>query len=184
MKQRIHAKYTSDIHHYNAIKDALQESQSKIALHEHLAIQAKSDLKDFKKDIENTQNKYPEDDRWGLSDVLQDSSIVQHLREKALRGGKATELEQKKFRNKVTLYLPEALTTLCMQNPDISTKEKLICLFVFAHFSPNEICVLMEMKPANLSNIRKRLNRKLFSSDGGAKEFDEKIQGYSQSYDL
>jgi hypothetical protein len=48
----------------------------------------------------------------------------------------------------------------------------------------SEICVLMEMKPANLSNIRKRLNRKLFSSDGGAKEFDEKIQGYSQSYDL
>ena len=184
VKQRIHAKYTSDIHHYNAIKDALQESQSKIALHEHLAIQAKSDLKDFKKDIENTQNKYLEDDRWGLTDVLQDSSIVQHLREKALRGGKATELEQKKFRNKVTLYLPEALTTLCMQNPDISTKEKLICLFVFAHFSPTEICVLMEMKPANLSNIRKRLNRKLFSSDGGAKEFDEKIQGYSQSYDL
>jgi hypothetical protein len=38
----------------------------------------------------------------------------------------------------------------------------------------------MDMKSANLSNIRKRLYGKLFGSDGGAKDFDEKMQGFSQ----
>lgn len=179
VKSRIRAKYTIDIHNYNAVKDALQDSQSKNALHEHLAALAKSNLEDFKKDIENTQNKHSKEDRWGLSDVLQDSSIVTHLRDKTLRGEKATGQELSVFRNKVSLYLPETLDTLCLHNSDISTKEKLICLFVFAHFSPKEICVLMDMKPAQLSNTRKRLYSKLFGCDGGAKEFDEKLQGYS-----
>ena len=180
VKQRIRAKYFSDIHEYSVVKDALREAKGRNALHEHLAIRAQSNLEDFKKDIENTQNKYSEEDCWGLSDVLQDSSIVKHLRDKAARGEKATDQELVEFRNKVSLFLPETLTTLFMKKTDISTKEKYICLFVFARFFPKETCSLMDMKPANLSNIRKRLNGKLFDSDGSAKEFDEKILGYSQ----
>lgn len=180
VKQRIRAKYFSDIHEYSVVKGALREAKGRNALHEHLAIRAQSNLEDFKKDIENTQNKYSEEDCWGLSDVLQDSSIVKHLRDKAARGEKATDQELVEFRNKVSLFLPETLTTLFMKKTDISTKEKYICLFVFARFFPKETCSLMDMKPANLSNIRKRLNGKLFDSDGSAKEFDEKILGYSQ----
>ena len=181
VKQRIRAKYFSDIHEYSVVKDALREAKGKNAFHEHLAIRAQSNLEDFKKDIENTQNKYSEEDCWGLSDVLQNSSIVKHLRYKAARGGRATDQELVEFRNKVSLFLPETLTTLCLKNTDISTKEKYICLFVFARFSPREICSLMVLKYATLSNIRKRLYGKLFGSDGSAKEFDEKIQGYSQT---
>ena len=127
------------------------------------------------------RHKYSEEDCWGLSDVLQNSSIVKHLRYKAARGGRATDQELVEFRNKVSLFLPETLTTLCLKNTDISTKEKYICLFVFARFSPREICSLMVLKYATLSNIRKRLYGKLFGSDGSAKEFDEKILGYSQT---
>ena len=181
VKQRIRAKYFSDIHEYSVVKDALREAKGKNAFHEHLAIRAQSNLEDFKKDIENTQNKYSEEDCWGLSDVLQNSSSVKHLRYKAARGGRATDQELVEFRNKVSLFLPETLTTLCLKNTDISTKEKYICLFVFARFSPREICSLMVLKYATLSNIRKRLYGKLFGSDGSAKEFDEKIQGYSQT---
>ena len=181
VKQRIRAKYFSDIHEYSVVKDALREAKGKNAFHEHLAIRAQSNLEDFKKDIENTQNKYSEEDCWGLSDVLQNSSIVKHLRYKAAKGEKPTDQELVEFRNKVSLFLPETLTTLCLKNTDISTKEKYICLFVFARFSPREICSLMVMKYATLSNIRKRLYGKLFGSDGSAKEFDEKIQGYSQT---
>ncbi|WP_288286807.1 hypothetical protein [uncultured Prevotella sp.] len=83
VKQRIRAKYFSDIHEYSVVKDALREAKGKNAFHEHLAIRAQSNLEDFKKDIENTQNKYSEEDCWGLSDVLQNSSIVKHLRYKA-----------------------------------------------------------------------------------------------------
>lgn len=180
VKHRIRAKYASDIHDYNTVKDALQESESKNAFHKHLAIQAQTDLEDMKKDIENMQKNNSEEVHWGLSDVLHNSSIVKHLKEKAAKGGKATDQELSEFRNKVSHYLPENLTRLCLRNTDISTKEKLVCLFVFARFTPNEICVLMDMKSANLSNIRKRLYGKLFGSDGGAKDFDEKMQGFSQ----
>lgn len=180
VKHRIRAKYASDIHEYSVVKDALREAKGKNAFHEHLAIRAQSNLEDFKKDIENTQNKYSEEDCWGLSDVLQNSSIVRHLRGKAAKGEKATDQELVEFRNKVSLFLPETLTTLFMKKTDISTKEKYICLFVFARFSPKEICILMDTKSANLSNTRKRLNGKLFGSDGSAKEFDEKILGFSQ----
>ena len=180
VKQRIRAKYFSDIHEYSVVKDALREAKGKNAFHEHLAIRAQSNLEDFKKDIENTQNKYSEEDCWGLSDVLQNSSIVMLLRDKAAKGEKPTDQELVEFRNKVSLFLPETLTTLFMEKKDISTKEKYICLFVFARFSPKEICVLMGTKSANLSNTRKRLNGKLFGSDGSAKEFDEKILGFSQ----
>ena len=180
VKQRIRAKYASDIHEYSVVKDALREAKGKNAFHEHLAIRAQSNLEDFKKDIENTQNKYSEEDCWGLSDVLQNSSIVRHLRDKAAKGEKPTDQELVEFRNKVSLFLPETLTTLFMKKKGISTKEKYICLFVFARFSPKEICILMGTKSANLSNTRKRLNRKLFGSDGSAKEFDEKILSFSQ----
>ena len=180
VKQRIRAKYFSDIHEYSVVKDALREAKGKNAFHEHLAIRAQSNLEDFKKDIENTQNKYSEEDCWGLSDVLQNSSIVMLLRDKAAKGEKPTDQELVEFRNKVSLFLPETLTTLFMEKTGISTKEKYICLFVFARFSPKEICVLMDTKSANLSNTRKRLNGKLFGSDGSAKEFDEKILGFSQ----
>ena len=180
VKQRIRAKYASDIHEYSVVKDALREAKGKNAFHEHLAIRAQSNLEDFKKDIENTQNKYSEEDCWGLSDVLQNSTIVKHLRDKAAKGEKPTDQELVEFRNKVSLFLPETLTTLCLEKTDISTKEKYICFFVFARFSPKEICILMGTKSANLSNTRKRLNRKLFGSDGSAKEFDEKILSFSQ----
>ena len=180
VKQRIRAKYASDIHEYSVVKDALREAKGKNAFHEHLAIRAQSNLEDFKKDIENTQNKYSEEDCWGLSDVLQNSTIVKHLRDKAANGEKPTDQELVEFRNKVSLFLPETLTTLFMKKKDISTKEKYICLFVFARFSPKEICVLMGTKSANLSNTRKRLNGKLFGSNGSAKEFDEKILSFSQ----
>ena len=180
VKQRIRAKYFSDIHEYSVVKDALREAKGKNAFHEHLAIRAQSNLEDFKKDIENTQNKYSEEDCWGLSDVLQNSSIVMLLRDKAAKGEKPTDQELVEFRNKVSLFLPETLTTLFMEKKDISTKEKYICLFVFARFSPKEICVLMGTKSANLSNTRKRLYGKLFGSGGSAKEFDEKILGFSQ----
>ncbi len=180
VKQRIRAKYASDIHEYSVVKDALREAKGKNAFHEHLAIRAQSNLEDFKKDIENTQNKYSEEDCWGLSDVLQNSTIVKHLRDKAAKGEKPTDQELVEFRNKVSLFLPETLTTLFMKKKGISTKEKYICLFVFARFSPKEICILMGTKSANLSNTRKRLNRKLFGSDGSAKEFDEKILSFSQ----
>ena len=180
VKQRIRAKYFSDIHEYSVVKDALREAKGKNAFHEHLAIRAQSNLEDFKKDIENTQNKYSEEDCWGLSDVLQNSSIVKHLRYKAAKGEKPTDQELVEFRNKVSLFLPETLTTLFMKKTGISTKEKYICLFVFARFSPKEICVLMGTKSANLSNTRKRLYGKLFGSGGSAKEFDEKILGFSQ----
>lgn len=180
VKQRIRAKYASDIHEYSVVKDALREAKGKNAFHEHLAIRAQSNLEDFKKDIENTQNKYSEEDCWGLSDVLQNSTIVKHLRDKAANGEKPTDQELVEFRNKVSLFLPETLTTLFMKKKDISTKEKYICLFVFARFSPKEICILMGTKSANLSNTRKRLNGKLFGSNGSAKEFDEKILSFSQ----
>ena len=180
VKQRIRAKYFSDIHEYSVVKDALREAKGKNAFHEHLAIRAQSNLEDFKKDIENTQNKYSEEDCWGLSDVLQNSTIVKHLRDKAAKGEKPTDQELVEFRNKVSLFLPETLTTLFMKKKDISTKEKYICLFVFARFSPKEICILMGTKSANLSNTRKRLNGKLFGSNGSAKEFDEKILSFSQ----
>ena len=91
VKQRIRAKYFSDIHEYSVVKDALREAKGKNAFHEHLAIRAQSNLEDFKKDIENTQNKYSEEDCWGLSDVLQNSSIVKHLRYKAAKGEKPTD---------------------------------------------------------------------------------------------
>jgi len=55
------------------------------------------------------------------------------------------------------------------------------CFIYFTYFLPSEIAILMSMTPQNITNLRARLNKKMFHGDKGARDFDEKIINLTSS---
>jgi hypothetical protein len=49
-------------------------------------------------------------------------------------------------------------------------------MLVRLHFTPAEIGNILSMNPSAVTMIRRRLHRKIFGTEGTAKEFDQKIQ--------
>ena len=52
-----------------------------------------------------------------------------------------------------------------------------ICLLTRAHFSPAEISKLTGLSNSNVTNIRRRLLKKIYGIDDGPNEFDKRIRG-------
>ncbi len=58
----------------------------------------------------------------------------------------------------------------------LRVNEDRICMLVRLHFTPAEIGNILSMNPSAVTMIRRRLHRKIFGTEGTAKEFDQKIQ--------
>ena len=54
-------------------------------------------------------------------------------------------------------------------------KEYRLCLLVKAHFGSSDIDILMGQKNSYSTNIKKRLNKKVFAVDGSAADFEKRI---------
>ena len=63
-------------------------------------------------------------------------------------------------------------------NPEIklNPKEQRVCFLVWAGFTPVEMSVLLSASKQNMSTIRARLLKKIFSVDGKPEDFDRKIR--------
>ena len=58
----------------------------------------------------------------------------------------------------------------------LSENEYRICMLVWLGFSPSQMKILMNMSSSNISNIRKRLSKKLFNREMTTSKFDEEIR--------
>lgn len=65
-------------------------------------------------------------------------------------------------------------------NPEIklNPKEQRVCFLVWAGFTPVEMSVLLSASKQNMSTIRARLLKKIFSVDGKPEDFDRKIREF------
>ncbi len=75
--------------------------------------------------------------------------------------------EWMKLTNQFRLDFPHYYATL-MQGKKMSTMEIRTCMLLLLDFKEGEIAVLLDVKPQRVTNIKKRVNMKLFDDDSAA----------------
>ena len=83
--------------------------------------------------------------------------------------GELTELKEAAIK-----HIPVFIQTLGNTSYELQRHETYLCILIKAGFRPSEIAILMNMTPQNISNLRARLNKKMFQTEKGAKDFNEK----------
>ena len=78
-------------------------------------------------------------------------------------------------------HLPSFIQTLGNTGYELLSHETDLCVPIKVGFRPSEIAILMNMTPQNITNLRARLNKKMFNIDKGARDFDEKIINLTSS---
>ncbi|MBR6180100.1 MAG: hypothetical protein IKQ77_02695 [Prevotella sp.] len=78
-------------------------------------------------------------------------------------------------------HLPSFIQTLGNTDYELQRYETDLCVLIKVGFRPSEIAILMSMAPQNITNLRARLNKKMFHGDKGARDFDEKIINLTSS---
>lgn len=69
------------------------------------------------------------------------------------------------------------------RSTQLRPEEYRVCLLIKAEFKKSEICYLLGMSNAKLTNLRARLFTKVFGKEGGAKDFDRAIhEGEYEKY--
>ena len=109
------------------------------------------------------------------------SDIVERLRIKVEAKEVAGVAELRELRTAAVKHLPVFMKTLKQTGYELQNHEILLCILIKVGFRPSEIAILMSMTPQNITNLRARLNKKMFHADKGARDFDEKIVNLTSS---
>ena len=108
-------------------------------------------------------------------DEFVESDIVIRLKQKAENKEFASRGELGELRAAAIKHLPVFMQTLSQTGYELQSHETILCILIKAKFRPSEIAVLMNLTPQNITNLRARLNKKMFHADKGAKDFNDKI---------
>ena len=114
-------------------------------------------------------------------DEFEKSSIVKLLKQKASNKESAGLADLGELRDVAAKHIPVFIKTLNNTGYQLQSLETNLCILIKAGFRPSEIAILMNMTPQNISNLRARLNKKMFNTDKGAKDFNEKIINLTSS---
>ena len=106
---------------------------------------------------------------------FEESDVYKSLTENASDMKKAGFSQLNELRKTANRLLPHFMYKLQHNEYELSSNELNLCILVKAEFRPSEIAILLNMTSQSISNLRYRLNKKLFNTDKGAKNFDEKI---------
>ena len=106
---------------------------------------------------------------------FEESDIVIRLRQKAGKKESTNVAELRELKDAAIKHIPVFIQTLGNTSYELQRHETYLCILIKAGFRPSEIAILMNLTPQNISNLRARLNKKMFNTDNGAKDFNEKI---------
>lgn len=106
---------------------------------------------------------------------IHEAAITYHLHELASSGCKAKQSDIDELQKLFETNMQHFIAALNKYNR-LNKTETTICCLVKLNFIPSEIGCLLNISPQNLTNIRKRLNKKIFGVDGGAKDLDYKVR--------
>ena len=150
----------------------LAENENAIDRNEQLISEKIAEIEDLRKKLNAIHG--------GISDIdnknnILDAPLVYRLHELASTSHKAKQNEIDEFVNIVKNAMPCFFEELGKRSK-LSNTEVAICCLVKLNFITSEISCLLNLSSQNLTNIRKRLNKKVFGEDGGAKDFDFRIR--------
>jgi len=106
---------------------------------------------------------------------FEESAIIQKLNDCIKQNEKAGMSELNELKKKANELLPNFVKSLNQFGYELQFHETILCILIKTGFKPSEIADILDMTPQNISNLRARLNVKMFKTNKGAKDFHEKI---------
>ena len=110
--------------------------------------------------------------------LIFDAPIIERLHELAGSSSKASVADVGCLRKHADDFMPDFMRSLNIAVNGLGSVEVEVCILIRLQFMTSEISCLLGISPQRLTNIRKRLNMKIFGKDGGAKEFDQRLRQY------
>lgn len=159
----------------------LQKSQEELAKMKRelsskssLVLDKEKSIMMLKDEIEALTNDCPQDNNESYA-VFQQKAMVIKFRELAEKGIEPSSRQWDALDNIFESFFRQFKLTL-ENNHKLSENEYRICMLVWLGFTPYQMKILMNMSSSNISNIRKRLSKKLFDREMTTSKFDDEIR--------
>ena len=157
------SRYSNAIRDFNQLKEDSSLFEKKKA--EEIS-QLRESLSVFTKGI-------VDETKWNADANLNECEIIKQLHKQATTGQKMTTNQMLDLFKFIEDVLPEFYNRISTTQ-DLTQKEKIVCILIRLQFIPSQIGILLDIKPQYLTNIRSKVNLKLFKAKG-AKNLDENI---------
>lgn len=157
------SKYSNAIRDFNQLKEDSSLFEKNKA--EEIS-QLRESLSVFTKGI-------VDETRWNADANLNECEIIKQLHKQATTGQKMTTNQMLDLFKFIEDVLPEFYNRISTTQ-DLTQKEKIVCILIRLQFIPSQIGILLDIKPQYLTNIRSKVNLKLFKAKG-TKNLDENI---------
>lgn len=107
---------------------------------------------------------------------LQLKALLTKLSKDSCRGKAAAREDLLTLRYLVSECSPEFFSHVSSPQYDLADRDILICIFIRYEFKPADISTLLDISPQLTSNLRTRINKKLFGFSG-TRHLDDNIKG-------
>lgn len=154
----------------------LNDAENTMKKNQKLIDEKTDEIKKLRENIASLHGYSLENDSLSSCINASGSPVTDRLHENASSGKKATQTDKMSLIQHVQDILPEFISMLGIKENRLNETDVIVCCLVRLHFIPSEITCLLGISSQSLTNIRKRLNRKIFREDGGAKDFDYRIR--------
>ncbi len=135
---------------------------------------AKCNLEELKNKIVKYQEDKEAPEKLSIENMLLNAEAVISLHRLASRGQCANEVNWQQLTQLIS-ERDKNMAILLSNNPELSDREQHVVMLIRLRFIPSEISVLMDVSAQNVTNMRQRLMQKMFSENGGARDFDHRI---------
>lgn len=107
---------------------------------------------------------------------LQLKALLTKLSKDSCKGIAATREDLLTLRFLVSECAPEFFNHISSSQYDLADRDILVCIFIRYEFKPADISTLLDVTPQLTSNLRTRINKKLFGISG-TRHLDDNIKG-------
>ena len=179
VKARLHRMascYAMDMLSYQETSSKLQLLRSQKNEDTELIKRLESELTVLRQTLASQQADHKEPEEWGIQDSLLNSSIVTRFHKQATIGATVTDSEWHELRQLANKLMPRFMSIISEAAYQPSLRETNVCILEKLRFSSSEQAALLEVTKGAISNIHRRLSKKLFDQQPSAKEFSMIIQ--------
>ncbi len=101
-------------------------------------------------------------------------AIVEKMHAHAAKATLPASDEWSELMRAVDVSLPDFFSFICERQDSLNNREQKVCVLTRLNFIPSEIAVLLSLSQQAITNLRTRLNSKLFNEEG-ARSFSQNI---------
>lgn len=155
-------------------QEELAKMKNELSSKSSLVLDKEKSIMMLKNEIEELTNDCPQGNNESYA-IFQQKAMVIKFRELAEKGVEPSSRQWDALDNIFESFFRQFKLTL-ENNHKLSENEYRICMLVWLGFVPNQMKILMGMSSSNISNIRKRLSKKLFDREMTTSKFDDEIR--------